>query len=67
MFFLYCVEESSKRAASTSRLSYRKHVGGYTCASMRVDTHILCLKDVSQHIPQRRIVLSISSTIQFIE
>ena len=55
LFFLFFVEESSKRAAKTIACPCRKHVGGYTAG--------VCLNTNITHAPQRvarsRIFLSL--------
>ena len=57
IFFLFFVEESSKRAAKTIACPCRKHVGGYT-AGVCVNTNI-CLTHTSQRVTRSRIVLSL--------
>ena len=57
LFFLFFVEESSKRAAKTIACPCRKHVRGYT-AGVRLNTNI-CLTHAPQRVARRRIVLSL--------
>ena len=57
LFFLFFVEESSKRAAKTIACPCRKHVGGYT-ASVCLNTNI-CLMHAPQRVARSRIVLSL--------
>ena len=55
LFFLFFVEESSKRAAKPIACPCRKHVGGYT-AGVYVNTN-LCLTHTPQRVTRSRIVL----------
>ena len=57
LFFLFFVEESSKRAAKTIACPCRKHVGGYT-AGVCLNTNI-CLTHAPQRVARSRIVLSL--------
>ena len=57
LFFLFFVEESSKRAAKTIACPCRKHVRGYT-AGVRLNTNI-CLTHAPQRVARSRIVLSL--------
>ena len=57
LFFLFFVEESSKRAAKTIACPCRKHVGGYT-AGVCLNTNI-CLMHAPQRVARSRIVLSV--------
>ena len=57
IFFLFFVEESSKRAAKTIACPCRKHVRGYT-AGVCLNTNI-CLTHAPQRVARSRIVLSL--------
>ena len=57
LFFLFFVEESSKRAAKTIACPCRKHVRGYT-AGVCLNTNI-CLTHAPQRVARSRIVLSL--------
>ena len=57
LFFLFFVEEGSKRAAKTIACPCRKHVGGYT-AGVCLNTNI-CLMYAPQRVARSRIVLSL--------
>ena len=57
LFFLFFVEESSKRAAKTIACPCRKHVGGHT-AGVCLNTNT-CLTYAPQRVTRSRIVLSL--------
>ena len=56
-FFLFFMEERSKRAAKTIACPCRKHVGGYI-AGVCLNTNI-CLTHAPQRVARSRIVLSL--------